>query len=454
MSLDSSKVQSADTRNRVRSRSTHLVWGLSAIALIALGLVGSIVAAVAVAHSASQQSKKTAVESSNQVAATLKLAIQHEDDLVASLQEFFLTNPNASEAQLLQWTSGINAVQRYRELKGFGNVVIVKSAQVPAFAARTPISQISGSNAAFAIVPPGKRSYYCFAVLGVSSTSGLVQSSSQGLPPGFDFCAGGQGQGLLAARDSGHAKLQPLTVPNEPTQLSLLVPIYRSGSTPHSVMSRRENFVGWIGMSVAPAILLSTALAGHSSMAVAFHYASATSSVTFRSGTTTANAYVITSNLHDGWTVQTFIENGAGGLFHNGAALALAMGGIFLSIVLGLLIFILGTGRFRALELVHERTDELQFQALHDPLTRLPNRALILDRIEQMLARARRSHLPAGVMLLDLDNFKDTNDTLGHSAGDQLLVAVGVVSQLHSGEATRWDGSGEMSLSCSLKVTL
>jgi diguanylate cyclase (GGDEF)-like protein len=67
----------------------------------------------------------------------------------------------------------------------------------------------------------------------------------------------------------------------------------------------------------------------------------------------------------------------------------------------------------------------LQFQALHDPLTKLPNRSLILDRMEQMTQRARRNNLPYAAMFLDLDDFKDINDTLGHSAGDELLVAVG-----------------------------
>jgi diguanylate cyclase (GGDEF)-like protein len=68
--------------------------------------------------------------------------------------------------------------------------------------------------------------------------------------------------------------------------------------------------------------------------------------------------------------------------------------------------------------------DELTFLATHDVLTGLPNRKLILDRTEQLLARARRhGTLPAAVFI-DLDNFKLINDTLGHRAGDELLCAV------------------------------
>jgi diguanylate cyclase (GGDEF)-like protein/PAS domain S-box-containing protein len=76
------------------------------------------------------------------------------------------------------------------------------------------------------------------------------------------------------------------------------------------------------------------------------------------------------------------------------------------------------TGR-RALE------ERLSHQALHDPLTGLPNRALLMDRLEHAVARAHRRKTPLTVLFLDLVDFKAVNDALGHECGDRLLEEVG-----------------------------
>ena len=97
-------------------------------------------------------------------------------------------------------------------------------------------------------------------------------------------------------------------------------------------------------------------------------------------------------------------------------------------LVMGLLAFglvqVLARGRARALRMVEEKTGQLRHQALHDALTGLPNRALIMDRAEQMLVHARRHGAEASAMFIDLDGFKGVNDTFGHPVGDELLRGV------------------------------
>jgi diguanylate cyclase (GGDEF)-like protein/PAS domain S-box-containing protein len=82
------------------------------------------------------------------------------------------------------------------------------------------------------------------------------------------------------------------------------------------------------------------------------------------------------------------------------------------------------TGIARDVTALKLKEADLNHRALHDPLTGLPNRALMLDRLESALARIRRYPGFLAVLYLDLDRFKTVNDNLGHAAGDRLLQEV------------------------------
>lgn len=79
--------------------------------------------------------------------------------------------------------------------------------------------------------------------------------------------------------------------------------------------------------------------------------------------------------------------------------------------------------RTRARQALEEVAQRLEHEAVHDALTGLPNRKLVLDRLEQALARSRRAGGLTAVMFLDLDRFKVINDSLGHAEGDKVLLA-------------------------------
>ena len=84
-------------------------------------------------------------------------------------------------------------------------------------------------------------------------------------------------------------------------------------------------------------------------------------------------------------------------------------------------------GRLAAIAIEHRyMTDLLNFQASHDGLTRLPNRSTFETRLEEAIARARAHYEVLAVLYVDLDRFKEVNDTFGHSGGDELLRQVAV----------------------------
>ncbi|MGZ4739188.1 MAG: bifunctional diguanylate cyclase/phosphodiesterase [Ilumatobacteraceae bacterium] len=391
-----------------------------AVLLLVGGMLGAVLASQSVVRNDREKSKQALALSSSEVASTLRLAIQREQDLAVSATGFFLGKPYPTNTEFLAWADAIGAMKRYPELLGWGEVVIVTSAQLKAYeaiAAADPAGVVSGP---FTLVPPGERPFYCLFLVGQSRNPG-----TNGAPAGFDYCAGAAGEPIIAARDSGLSSYQAVDTGTAiGASLAVQVPFYRGGTTPSTVEARRADFAGWVGLAFDPKIVIDLALSHNSATAVTLRFHDSLSDAEFTSGTVPHGAVSALSDLGNGWTVETFVAGHDFGMFSDRGALLVLMGIAATSLLFAALVLVLGTGRARALQLVGERTGELRHQALHDALTGLPNRALIMDRIDQLLARNRRGGTVGSALYIDLDDFKNVNDTLGHEAGDRLLIAV------------------------------
>jgi diguanylate cyclase (GGDEF)-like protein len=428
----------------------RLIAAVVAVLCVAAGAIASLLGAHAVARSNANSARQAPQQAAAAISASVKQSLRHEEDIAVGASTYFAGNSKTSPAEFRVWSKWARTLRRYPELDGLGLLTLVHSQELAAFHARItgkPLkakapansgSATTGASAAAStatatgigsravpglrVVPTGTRPYYCLAV------STLVRGPAKSPPAGLDYCA--VTPGMLLSRDSAQSIYAPVLV-GHTSALGIITPVYRGEQPPATADARMGAFVGWINEVLSPTVVLAEALRSHPGAAARLVYEAGSTKLAFTLGTPQASAQSTTIALHDGWTVQSFAAVPSTSVLGDGDALALLIVGCVLSALLGVLIFLLGGGRAPVPVRVPQPRTKMPAapatpsEDLHDALTGLPNRALMIDRAECMLARAgRQSGLLVGALFIDIDWFKDVNEKLGEAAGDQILKIV------------------------------
>ncbi len=371
----------------------------------------------------------TAADLSNSLASRLKSNLS----LTRAVRSIAIMEPQASETRFKQW---------YHELQR-GNststdVVAVLIQPIPAAglarfrgqAERDPAFRaVLGGR--FQILPPGRRKVYCLtrAIVGDPRAISLY-------PGLLDYCApvishiGRSPVASLAAlaTDTGAFVATPLPGYGARSMVAVGAAVYRLGAPLRTVAERRRAFTGSVGTTFDGRELVEGVLDARSTLRISLDHqnpggpleslSQAGARQRGRSGVSSVRIA-----LAQGWSVS--LSGTADRPIAAGERALLAFGlGALITALAYLLYRVLSRSRERAWGLVGERTGELEHSALHDPLTDLPNRELVLDRAEQILARARRLGVPATALFMDIDDFKQINDRYGHGVGDEVLRQV------------------------------
>ncbi len=401
-------------------------WQVGVWLLLVIGVASSVLGARAWHRNLQTGDREAFTTRASDLASSVGAALGRDTDFVAWLRSLVTTMPNLDNTQFKRAILGVGAAQRYPGGIGYGYFEWIPASGLGEFQTQQLSDPPEGVviTAATQITPAGSRASYCLLRFGYAPPT----PSPQTLPAGLDVCATG---GLFGTSSTfaaaGAGQFVVAVLPGG--TLAIAAPVYRGGFTPTTTAARQAAFSGWAAATLAASgVIPAGATSSGLRIQVLFQNAGVSSlNVEAQSGRA-PGAHAVLKSLpveSDGRWVVTVegVPSGAGSSWAQAGFVLFA--GLLISAMLFGFVQVLARSRRRALRLVDRRTGELHHQALHDALTGLPNRALILDRAEQMLARGRRDHISTAALFIDLDGFKDVNDTYGHRVGDVLLQAVG-----------------------------
>ncbi|MGB3412473.1 MAG: bifunctional diguanylate cyclase/phosphodiesterase [Microthrixaceae bacterium] len=400
--------------------------------VLCLGLTVAAFIATRWTTSTAEIQNEAFTSSAEAVRAVVSSELRLDESLVASLRGDLAAHPDLTNAELLRWYESSGTAERFRDGVDFGYIQRVPAAELAAFVAQVAADPVTGLVAPkeFNLFPDSAKAEYCLQRVGIWSRTDI---NGLEIPAGLNFCAAELEDQrlsefptlLAAATDTG--RVQVLT-PDQFVDGSFVIvaPIYNA--TPaDSQTARRAASIGWVASSFDAATLIDAALRDTSHLSVTVRHVGPDGSTRLiaEGGASSIETSLTLPVLGDsGWSVVV----GATSAVLGHSPFVQGLGVFFFGAMLSLLTFVLARAlvkaRCRALTAATDRTAEIDYSSLHDDLTGLPNRTLILDRITQMQARALRPSSVVAALSIEIDGYASVCDTLGHVAGENLINAV------------------------------